>query len=135
MKIINDSVNTILVKQMDACTLRQGVIANNIANANTPGFKKSTANFQQQLQAALGTGEFAMKGSNPRHFVPGQGGLDSLSAEVTQVEDTSMKAGENNVDIDQEMVDLAANTLLYRLATRVKSDRSNLLSYVIKGGR
>ena len=134
MKILYDPVNTMLAKQMDACATRQRVIANNIANANTPGFKKSTVNFQQQLGAALENG-FGMKTSNPRHIGRGQGGLEDLEAEVSRVEDTSMRAGENNVDIDQEMVDLAANTLLYRMATRVRSDRSNIMSTVVKGGR
>ncbi len=134
MSLFDDPINTILIKQMDACTLRQRVIANNVANANTPGFKKSTVNFQKQLQAVLGSGNsIKLKASSPRH-IPGCNGLESLAAEVVQVNDTSMKAGRNNVDIDQEMVDLAANTLLYRLATRVKSDRGNIMSMVIKGG-
>ncbi|MCG8401532.1 MAG: flagellar basal body rod protein FlgB [Firmicutes bacterium] len=135
MKILSDPTNNILAKQMDACTMRQRVIANNIANANTPGFKKSTVNFQQQLRAALECGGFRMKTSDPRHIARGQGGLDDLAAEVSRVEDTSMRAGENNVDIDQEMVDLAANTLLYRLATRVRSDRSSIMNNIVKGGR
>lgn len=135
MKLFDDLINTILTKQMDACTLRQRVIADNIANVNTPGFKKSTVNFQQQLQAALGSGSGSMKTSDPRHIGTGGSRLQNLAPEVVQVTGTSMKTGKNNVDIDEEMVNLAANTLLYQLAARVKSDRSNLLSYIIKGGR
>lgn len=119
MNLFNDTLSSILAKQMDACTLRQRVIADNIANVNTPGFKKSDVNFQQQLKVALDN--YAV--------------LDTLEPQVVKVRDTAMKAGQNNVDIDQEMVDLATNTLLYRLATRAKSDRANMLSYVIKGGR
>ncbi|HBX23709.1 MAG TPA: flagellar basal body rod protein FlgB [Desulfotomaculum sp.] len=121
---------------MDACTTQQRVIANNIANVNTPGFKKSTVNFQQQLQAALGNSSLGMKATNKRHLAGGGlNGLGGLAPQIVKVDNTSMKAGQNNVDVDEEMVNLAANTLLYQFATRVKSDRANSLSYVIKGGR
>lgn len=136
MQIFNDAVNTILVKQMDACTTRQRVIANNIANVNTPSFKKSTVNFQQQLHAALGNNSLGMKTTNKRHI--GGNGLDrlgGLAPEIVKVDATAMKAGQNNVDVDEEMVNLTANTLLYQFAARVKSDRANSLSYVIRGGR
>lgn len=134
MKLFNDEFSDILVKQMDACTLRQRVLANNIANVNTPGFKKSEVNFQQQLKAALNNNDVGLRVTNQRH-IGAANNLQWLKPEVLQATDTSMSAGENNVDIDEEMVNTAANTLLYRLTTRVNSDKVNLLSYVIKGGR
>jgi len=126
--LFNDTLSMILTKQMDACTLRQRVIADNVANINTPGFKKSSVNFQQQLKEALDSSDITGRTTE-------QASISTLEPQVVKVRDTAMKAGKNNVDIDQEMVDLAANTLLYRLATRVQSDRANMLSYVIKGGR
>lgn len=133
MKLFSDDFSNILVKQMDACTLRQRVLANNIANINTPGFKKSEVNFQQQLEAALNNSNVGLRVTNARH-IGATNNLQWLKPEVLQVKDTSMNAGKNNVDIDEEMVNTAANTLVYRLATRVSSDRVNLMSYVIKGG-
>jgi len=124
MNILNDMLSVILTKQLDACTLRQQVIANNIANFNTPGFKKSEVSFQQQLKKALDNNQVKQNNN-----------LAKLTPEITQVKGTAMKVDGNNVDIDQEMVNLATNTLLYRLATRVISDKDNILSYVIKGGR
>lgn len=136
MKILNDLTGVILAKQLDASALRQQVIADNIANVNTPGFKKSAVNFQQQLRAALEGNSMGMKATSKRHLAgiyPDK--LAALKPEVIKTEGTSMKAGQNNVDLDEEMVNLAANTLMYQFAARVKSDRSNSLSYVIKGGR
>ncbi|AGL01662.1 flagellar basal body rod protein FlgB [Desulfoscipio gibsoniae] len=123
MSILNDTLSIILTKQLDTCTLRQRVIANNIANFNTPGFKKSEVSFQQQLKKALDDSHVKQNNN-----------LAELTPKIVQVKNTAMKADGNNVDIDQEMVNLATNTLLYRLATRVKSDKGNILSYVIKGG-
>ena len=133
MKLFDDGLSTILAKQMDACTLRQRVLANNIANVNTPEFKKSEVNFQQQLKAALDNSAVQLKATNERHL-GATNNLQWLKPEVQQVKDTSMKAEKNNVDIDEEMVNLAANTIVYRLTTRINSDQVNLLSYVIKGG-
>lgn len=135
MEILNDSLSTILAKQLDACTLRQKVIANNVANVNTPIFNRSRVDFQQHLKEALNSGGFAMRTADERHIAPRQGGLDSLVPKIVLENATAMKASGNNVDIDEEMVDLVSNTLLYRLATRVRSDRANTMSYVIKGGR
>ncbi len=123
MNIFNDMLSVILTKQLDACTLRQQVIANNIANFNTPGYKKSEVSFQQQLKKVLENSHIKQNNN-----------LTELTPEIIQVKDTAMRVDDNNVDIDQEMVNLATNTLLYRLATRVKSDKDNTLSYVIKGG-
>ena len=134
MKLFNDDFSNILAKQMDACTLSQRVIANNVANINTPGFKKSEVDFQSQLKAALNHREVGLRVTNQRH-IGAADNLQWIKPEVTQVKDTSINAGKNNVDIDEEMVNLAANTLIYRLATTLNSDRVNLMSYVIKGGK
>ncbi|MBF7081967.1 flagellar basal body rod protein FlgB [Desulfallas sp. Bu1-1] len=135
MQLLGDPLSTILARQMDACTLRQRVIANNIANVNTPGFKKSEVNFQQQLKEALGSGGFSLRTSSDRHIGSPGRGTGGLVPTVVQVRDTSMRAGKNNVDIDEEMVNLAANTILYRLVTMINGDRANTLSYVIRGGK
>lgn len=135
MQLLGDPLSVILARQMDACTLRQRVIANNIANVNTPGFKKSEVDFQRQLQEALGSGNAGLRTTSDRHIGSPGRGVSGLVPTVVQVQDTSMRAGKNNVDIDEEMVNLAANTLLYRLVTRINGDRANTLSYVIRGGK
>ena len=43
----------ILHRTMDAATLRQQILANNIANADTPNFKRSSLNFESELKRAL----------------------------------------------------------------------------------
>ncbi len=43
----------IMTRELDVAALRQNVIANNIANADTPNFKRSVVNFESQLRRAL----------------------------------------------------------------------------------
>mgnify|MGYP000530431163 CR=1 FL=1 len=53
MGIFVDQTVNFLQKALDAASLRQNVLANNIANVNTPGFKRSYVSFEESLQQAL----------------------------------------------------------------------------------
>lgn len=123
-----------LKKALDAGALRQRVIANNIANVNTPNFKKSTVAFEGILKKALGRESIEMITTHPRHF--GKTPLlAELQPEVNLNETTSMRTDGNNVDIDEEMTNLAANGIQYQATARELSERFSLLSFVITGGR
>ena len=121
-----------LSKQLDASALSQRVIANNVANVNTPAYKKSYVSFQERLRAALGKKEILMSTTNPRHM-GGVPSMQSISPMVIQEKDTTMRYGENNVDIDQEMVNLAANTVVYDTVSQVLVNKYKGLENVIQG--
>ena len=95
--------NTILESAMQAAALRNAVIANNITNAETPGFKKSTVYFEESLQRALDA-------------VSDKRNVDiSQVKPVVQLMDRGYKyrIDENNVDIEQEMSALYQNGIKY----------------------
>ncbi len=121
-----------LKKGLDAGALRQRVIANNIANFNTPGFKKSAVEFESLLKAALGRDTVKLVATAPRHFGTAPL-LAELKPEVRVNEATSMREDGNNVDIDEEMTNLAVNSIKYQAVTRELSERISLLGYVITG--
>lgn len=132
MNILDTTMFTMLQRGLDATTLRQRVIANNIANINTPGFKKSYVSFEDQLQVAMGKNGAPLKGTHPRHIgVTGP----AIKPEVKQVNETTMRFDGNNVDIDEEMVNLAATTIQYDVIAQGLIDRFNLLGNVIAGRR
>jgi len=132
---------SLLRKELDATALRQRVIANNIANVNTPQFKKSTVRFEEYLK------DFLDKGPNPTEGTEGaqlrsgsaqpqSGSMENLpELRVERDENTTMRADGNNVDIDQEMAALAENTILYQIAAQELNERIALLGYVITGRR
>ena len=134
VNLFNNPVIVGLAKQLDSASLTQRVIANNVANVNTPGFKKSYVSFQDELRRALDTGAPALNTTNPRH-IGGKADIDQVSPRVVQESGTTMLYGQNNVDIDQEMVNLAANSITYDFSAATLSGKLGLLSYVIKGGR
>jgi len=132
--ILNNSIITILDKQLDALTLRQRVIANNVANANTPGFKKSEVAFSNQLRDAMDKNGIHLRYSHPKHITTRRS-VSEIEAKVVTTENTIMNYGKNNVDVEQEMVNLAANTIMYNAVSRMISGKLTSMGNVIKGGR
>ena len=80
-----DSVTDNLERYMDLLSARQKLVASNIANADTPGYKTEDIDFQSNFQSFLGTG----------------------SVDVAQVSGLPTKNDGNNVDLASEMTDMS----------------------------
>ena len=101
---------------------RQGVLANNLANANTPQFKRSDLDFHSTLAGALAAGDSTTQ-------------LDSVTFAPQTDTTTSMQADGNNVDVDTEMSNLSANALDYQSLIAVASARLKMLQTAIGTGQ
>jgi flagellar basal-body rod protein FlgB len=116
---------------LNAASLRQQLIANNIANVDTPGFKRSDVHFAALLAQALGEGDrLPLLTDNPRD-IGGTPSLTDLVPVVVTDYNTSGRLDGNNVDMDAEQAEMAANTIYYETAAQEISDRLALDSYVI----
>lgn len=95
--------NDIIGAGLQAAVVRNDVIANNIANADVPGFKKSTVRFESYLANAVAdykkTGKLNLKNALPTIH------LDNNNY--------SYRIDGNNVDYQAEMVDLYDNSVKY----------------------
>ncbi|MFP7494089.1 flagellar basal body rod protein FlgB [Terribacillus saccharophilus] len=121
-----------LDRSLDYATLKNQTISNNIANADTPGYKAEAVSFKDTLQETMDM-SFTSKRTNPKHLAFGS--ADGTSEfKVTKKEDTSYTNSGNNVDIDKEMSELADNQLYYQALVDRMSGKFNSLSKVIKGG-
>jgi len=109
--------NDLLGTAMQASVVRNDVISNNIANAETPGFKKSDVSFDAAFQQAL-----------DNYKKTGQVDLSSLKPVVQKVDTGfSYRIDENNVDIESEMVNLYQNSVKYDvLASGVMNNYKNI---------
>lgn len=134
MDLFSSQIMVALVKELEAGALRQRVIANNIANVNTTNFKKSTVEFSSLLKKALSKEPVELRTTDPRHFGV-KPSLAELRPEVVLHQETTMRTDGNNVDIDEEMVNLAANSMHYQMVGQALSERYAGLSYVITGRR
>ncbi|BCG59693.1 flagellar basal body rod protein FlgB [Paenibacillus sp. URB8-2] len=134
MGLLNSISFQRLQKGIDAATMRQNALANNVANVDTPGFKRSDVSFESflreqenGLQPSLGA-----KVTNPRHIQFGSAG--SIPAPVIQTdENTSMNNNRNNVDIDREMALSAENQLRYSSYVQLLSSQISMMRTATEG--
>ncbi|NMA24870.1 MAG: flagellar basal body rod protein FlgB [Clostridiales bacterium] len=117
------SVNT-LQKALNASWLRNEVIGNNIANVDTPGFKASHVRFEELVSEALNLeGRLRMTVTDEKHIPSTAGGIENVAPEVVKDETTTTRLDGNNVNIDNEMVEMAKNSINYYAAvTKVNSE-------------
>lgn len=130
---LSGDVMTYLVKGLDTSSLRQRVHAHNLANLNTPGFKRSYVEFEEILKNAMTGTERSLAVTRENHI----GGRAKGVPEPRVVRDasTSMRPDGNNVDVDKEMTMLAINQLYYSALSQQLSDKLAMIRYVINEGR
>ena len=127
----------LLTREMEVATLRRNVIANNIANANTPNFKRSDVNFESQLKRALDSEKavspFKEFLTDPRH-IPFNRPIDWKTVQPRRVLDylTEAKNNGNNVDIEQEGMDSLNNQLIYTTLAQVVSSEFQRVNIVLR---
>jgi flagellar basal-body rod protein FlgB len=104
-----------LKNAMDGAGSAHGVIANNIANVNTPNFRRSDVSFKEALAATETTAgdpdELALATASDRHMAVG-GAQDAQPFAISTTVDDSqqMRVDGSNVDVDQEMAKLSLNS-------------------------
>jgi flagellar basal-body rod protein FlgB len=109
-----------LQQAMAGAGLRQQLLANNLANVNTAGFKRSDVDFQSTLASALASGR-------PNRAV----GSLAFKPQVDNV--TSMRADGNNVSADQELSEMTANAVQYEALAAVQKARFGWLRTAMGG--
>lgn len=103
-----DYVN-VLGKAADAAWQRNEIIAHNMSNVDTPGYKRQDIDFESQLRRALGKSRYETVDSKVAHLNNAE-----LEAKVyTDLANFSYRMDGNNVDIDTEGVELASNQIKY----------------------
>ena len=111
----------ILDKTLDASWTRQTAIANNLANVDTPTYKRKDVEFKNILESELSSPKYRSLDQAVRHA-----DLDALDAKVyTDHANFSYRIDKNNVDVDTENVELASEQLRYQeLTTSLRSQFS-----------
>jgi flagellar basal-body rod protein FlgB len=136
-KMLNkiEGKTAILEKALDASWMKNEVISNNIANVNTPGFKKSSVRFEDQMASA--TSEFQLGSiQKDSKFLPiGNDSRSISSPEIVQESFTSVRKDGNNVDVDVEMAELAKNTIKFNAIISQISRQFNNIRNAINEGR
>jgi flagellar basal-body rod protein FlgB len=126
------NTESIISKAMSAESLRLKVISDNIANADTPKFKRSAVTFESELRRALQGNSnipFDAKLTNKKHIpfdIPKD--LSSVNPRIHLEYNTDFLNNENNVDVEQEMVNLEKTQLRYQVYSSYLGRNYRLLS-------
>jgi flagellar basal-body rod protein FlgB len=110
----------LLMKLMSASSLRAKAIAGNVANQNTPGYKRQDVRFEDALLEQ-------MKNTNP----------DLASVQIQMFEDAESpaRADGNNVQIEDEVGAMRENLVRYQLYANILEGNTRLIESAINGDR
>ena len=139
MNITSDLSLTLLRKGLDALSERQSVIAHNVANIETPGYKASDVAFEENLRHALAsTSTVTMQTTDAAHLTEQsrqRQEISEISHATYRRNQTSMRKDGNNVDIENEMLDLAETGLRFQAMTSLASKKLAMLRMVVQESR
>ncbi len=138
MRIENDFSKTVdlLHRAMDAASIRQDVIANNVSNAGTPNYKRTVVNFESELKKALESEKnrpaLELACTNTKH-IPNWRPMDYKTVEPRRVLDyvSTAKNNGNNVDAEEEMMLALNNQLMYTLMAQAQAFEFAQLNLVL----
>lgn len=134
-QIMNSANFDYLGRGLAAANMRQEVISNNMANVNTPNFKRSAVNFEDLLakELQLDAGDrMDMVRTHDRHLPMKPFG--KASAFIEEDDTTTMRVDNNNVDIDIEMASLAKNQLYYNaMSTQLGGFMTRMKNVITSG--
>ena len=118
----------VLDKAADASWSRENILTNNIANVNTPGYKRKDLNFENTLKTELGCCKHESLDSKMKDV-----DLSRLNLSVyVDSSNYSYRLDESNVDIDTEEVELASEQIRYQGITAGINGQFDRMSSVIK---
>jgi len=124
---IFDYVN-VLDKAADGAWLRNEAISNNIANVNTPNYKRQDVSFEEELKNALKANRYETLDQKVADM-----NLDTITPRTyTDSSEYSYRMDGNNVDIQTENVELASNEIKYNALIQSISGKFSSLSMVMK---
>ncbi|SDB97512.1 flagellar basal-body rod protein FlgB [Desulfurella multipotens] len=104
--IFNDSTINYIQLGMDVASLRQNVIASNIANIDTPNYKEKIVKFQNFLDS----NQLPLEITNPNHINPQESLKDMVVVKSNSYLERNDK---NNVNLTEQEAALAKNQILY----------------------
>ncbi|MDR1302604.1 MAG: flagellar basal body rod protein FlgB [Treponema sp.] len=124
-------------RAMDVSLIRRDVLANNLANAMVPGFKRSDLTFESELKRAIDTEKqrpgLELTKTDPRHISNWQQ-RDYRDVQPRRVLDyvSTSKNNGNNVDPEQEIMRALENQLLYTLLAQGESFEFSQVNMVLR---
>jgi flagellar basal-body rod protein FlgB len=110
----------LLTRLLDTAVLRQNVIAQNVANVNTPGYGIMEVSFEDTLREAVSSSDWRQR-------------LPDVAPEVVMSERGSERGDGNSVDVDMEMARLQKNGIYFQVYTQMMANELAQFRSAISG--
>ncbi|WP_457570946.1 flagellar basal body rod protein FlgB [Desulfovulcanus sp.] len=134
MKSLFEDHIQLSAKVLDLRLMRQNIVASNLANINTPGYKARRLEFEEKLQSALGIQKNSSLTRTDKRHLPLQFDPQKFGPDFLKEFDGRVVQGEDRVDLDKEMAIMAKNTMLYNALSQVIHKDFERLKLIISEG-
>ncbi len=133
--LFNHTIST-LEKSLNLRSMRHRVLASNIANMDTPNYKAVELEVEKEIRREHGSAPAVqLVRTHTNHIPVAPTPMENVKLTTADPPQFSLRGDGNTVDVDKTMGQLAENTILYRTAAQLISNRLKGLRYVIKGGK
>ncbi len=133
--LIQDPMVEAMGSFMTRLSRRQQVVASNIANIDTPGYKTKDVSFRLTMQEVLSGDALPLKTRKPEGDLLQGWAPIAPEPEVFEASGLPMRIDHNNVDIDREMLKLSETSFTYAVATQLLRAKFRSIASAIQEGR
>ena len=131
-QIFGEKINS-LKSAMDFASAKNRAISSNIANIETPGYKRFKIMLDEKLGKTSGS-RLTLERTNAGH-IDSSNGSSGKGYSIVRDDDTIQRADGNNVDIDRELADMSANAIYYTSLSGFLAKNFASLRSIISEGR
>ncbi len=135
LDLFQDPITDAMGNYMTRLSKRQQVVASNLANIDTPGYRTQEVSFHATMEELLGQSQVQLRvnrgeqtSTPPMAFAPPE-------PEVFEVRGLPVRADQNNVDLDRELLKLGETSFGYALMAQLLRGKFRTLSNAINEGR
>lgn len=129
----DDLTTEVLSAALRGHDARNAALVNNIANAETPGYKRIDVQFEAALAEAVESDRERLRRGAGAGWSIGGREVEGLAASVRSVDTTTMRVDGGNVDPDDEMAQLSANQLAHQTVVSLLDKRFSQFRTAITG--
>jgi len=126
---------SLLSKVLDLRSQRHSVIASNLANVDTPGYKAVHVAFEDELKKALPETNTLNLAKTHTEHIPTQGSFDDITPVVIKQGRHNPRPDGNTVDMDKEFVKMSKNQMMYSAVAKILGKKFEGLISAIREGK
>jgi flagellar basal-body rod protein FlgB len=134
LEYLQDRTMEAMASYMTRLSKRQQVVASNIANIDTPGYRTKDISFYATIEELLAPGTIPLKTTHPEHNSMQELKFTPVEPEVFEPDGLPMRPDRSNVDLDREMLKLSETSFGYSMMAQVLKGKFRTIASSINGG-